>query len=372
MKKKLLIIGVIAIGFIGIVLGGFLLYRSYDLKKVVTVIVMDINPNIKISLNKNDIVLKVESLNDDGKELIKSKDYIGNEIKKTISNISSILVESGYITSDKNALLLTVDGKLDDDTVKNYLTQDFKQKNIDCEVIIPVISNNADTLAKEYNISSSKASYIEEIIKANNDLTFEELKDKSINEILEISISKEEEIKKQEEIRKQEENSSNNSGTNPSSSEEVRYGGGNSNCSYNGIKNEGASQIAFSSLGLDYNTSYGQLYSQSTADKYNNICTYKVMIFYNAKKYLFHIKDADGAIVYQTSEDYAFYSYQSALTIIKQYFADNYQANENELTINVGSFAPYDDPNIDATVTYNGVTYTLLIQKKTGTVLSIK
>lgn len=96
------------------------------------------------------------------------------------------------------------------------------------------------------------------------------------------------------------------------------------------------------------------------------------MIFYNAKKYLFHIKDADGAIVYQTSEDYAFYSYQSALTIIKQYFADNYQANENELTINVGSFAPYDDPNIDATVTYNGVTYTLLIQKKTGTVLSIK
>lgn len=126
MKKKLLIIGVIAIGFIGIVLGGFLLYRSYDLKKVVTVIVMDINPNIKISLNKNDIVLKVESLNDDGKELIKSKDYIGNEIKKTISNISSILVESGYITSDKNALLLTVDGKLDDDTVKNYLTQDFK------------------------------------------------------------------------------------------------------------------------------------------------------------------------------------------------------------------------------------------------------
>ena len=80
---------------------------------------------------------------------------------------------------------------------------------------------SAKETAEKYGISESKASYIEEIIKENNDLTIEELKDKSINEINKYINSKEEqkdieENKKEEETPKEDnkENVTSNSNNN--------------------------------------------------------------------------------------------------------------------------------------------------------------
>ena len=65
MKKKIIIALVVCIILISLILTYFLLNnKKYD------VIYLDINPSVKITLSKNK-VKKVESLNDDAKEMIK-------------------------------------------------------------------------------------------------------------------------------------------------------------------------------------------------------------------------------------------------------------------------------------------------------------
>lgn len=73
-------------------------------------------------------------------------------------------------------------------------------------------------MAEKYGISESKASYIEEVIKENEGITFEELKDKSINEINKYVENKEEKNEEVKEEQKEEGNKQNTTTDNNSSS----------------------------------------------------------------------------------------------------------------------------------------------------------
>lgn len=181
MNKKiivLIVVGVIVL--IGTTLG---IYFYLDMNKVYSVVTIDINPSIKFSLNKNNKVLDIEGLNEEGKELIRNKKYVGELFNDAFSNITKEVVEKKYITEENNYILVNIDGKNNEEHIVSIINNEFKNNSIECNVIIQEITEEAKENASKYGISESKASYIEKVIKDNPSITFEELKDKSINEI---------------------------------------------------------------------------------------------------------------------------------------------------------------------------------------------
>jgi len=207
-KTKKIIIGVV-LGCVLLAGLNFGIFNFNRINRVVSIVTMDINPSLKISLNYKNEVVKIEGLNEDGKKLIKEENFIGDDLDDTIEEITELVIAKGYINAEENHILVNVEGKDIKEEVVRLINKEFKEENIDCNVIIQEIKEESKTNAEKYGISDSKASYIENIIKENNGITFEELKDKSINEINKIVIEKEEEKKKEEqkiEEEKKEEN----------------------------------------------------------------------------------------------------------------------------------------------------------------------
>lgn len=203
-KVKKIIIGLII--FIFLTIGvGFGLFYFNKVNKIVTVLTMDINPSIAISLNYKNEVVKVEGLNEDGKDILKDNKLKGNTLEKAIENITESVIEKGYVTAEENHILINIEGKNIENEVVTLINNEFKEKNTECNVITQEINEEAKKNAEKYGISESKASYIESIIKENKDITFEELKDKSINEINKTVKEKEEEKQQAEEQKKEEE-----------------------------------------------------------------------------------------------------------------------------------------------------------------------
>ena len=214
-KKIIFILAIFLLVIMGSVFGIY----YYQINKVITIITMDINPSIAISLNKKDAVLKIEPLNEDAKEITKNINLKGETLSTAISNISETLVEKGYITEEDNSILINVESKKEDKSntslenkVTELVTNTLKDKKIECNVIVQKVTETANTNATKYGISSSKASYIEEILKENSNITFEDLKDKTISEINNIAKEQEKlenELKEENKEQDQDENTQN-------------------------------------------------------------------------------------------------------------------------------------------------------------------
>lgn len=233
-KKIIIIISIIILLLIGISLGGLYLYK---LNKIVNILTIDINPSLKLSLNYKNKVIKTEGLNNEGKELLKEENFKGKYLEETIEKITEAVIEKEYVTEEDNYILINTNDKDFENKVVKLINNEFKEKNKKCNVIKQEISNDAKENAKKYGISDSKASYIENIIKENNELTYEELKDKSINEINQIVNSKNDkkdqeaekiEEKEEQKDEKIEENKQNNT-TNNSSNNNNNGSSNNSN-----------------------------------------------------------------------------------------------------------------------------------------------
>lgn len=219
-KRIILVLSLIALIGIGVVT-----FYVYNLNKIISVITLDINPSIEISLNYKYEVVKIAGLNDDGKELIKDNQLKSKTLEKTIEKITEKVIEKGYVTEEDNYILINVDGKDIKDKVVTLINDEFKEKDTECNVITQEINEDAKKSAEKYGISENKASYIESIIKNNDELTFEELKDKSINEINKMVKSEEvdkkdevEENQKKEDNKQEESKPNNNTSNKPSTS----------------------------------------------------------------------------------------------------------------------------------------------------------
>lgn len=83
-----LVVGCILLGCIGF--GGFYIYK---LNKVLTVLTIDINPSLKLSLNYKDEIIKIEGLNEDGINLLKEENFKGDDLEDAIEEIAELIVK---------------------------------------------------------------------------------------------------------------------------------------------------------------------------------------------------------------------------------------------------------------------------------------
>ena len=179
MKNKKFVYTVIIL-FIVIGITGAIAWNN----RIVSVLTIDINPSIEISLDRNNKVKKVKALNKEAKLII---DNLENQkLGEAINRISENLIDKGFIDDMEVSILLYSNGKIKNNTVVDYLKKSFEMKNIHPEIItIKEITKEDEELAKKYNISPAKVVYLKSITKDNKNISIEKYKDKPIKELKE-------------------------------------------------------------------------------------------------------------------------------------------------------------------------------------------
>lgn len=175
MKKSLLLIISLIIIFIVV---GFIIYNH----RTISTITLDINPSIKINLDKNELVKSIVALNDDAKDII-SNNIKGKSLANTFEILITNLLEKGYVSEENNIdVILHVDGKISNEDIAKRIEFEFGKKDVHSEIIIiNEITTIDKELAKKYHITPAKASYIKTIV--NENISIDALVDKSVSEL---------------------------------------------------------------------------------------------------------------------------------------------------------------------------------------------
>jgi len=154
-----------------------------------TTVSLDVNPSVEIILNRNNRVVKVNPLNDDGKIIVADMDFNGCQLKVAVNALIGSMIRSGYLSKDANSVLVSVDSNKNvyqtiAEAVANEITLTLGQMNIDASVVSQWI--NADdeisAIAKNNNVSLGKAQLIYKI-SAQSEYTVEQLAELSVNDL---------------------------------------------------------------------------------------------------------------------------------------------------------------------------------------------
>ena len=185
MKKKIIIpVIVCLILFIGI--GGFIFWNN----RIVSTITLDINPSIEINLDINEKVKSIVALNDDAKEVINSN-IKGKSLEETIDTIVDNLIDKGYVKeNDTIEIILYSEGKISNNDIKEKLNNNLQDKKISSDIIVvDKVTKEDKELAKKYDVSPAKISYIRTIIEENNNIDIKDLANKPVSELNETKIT---------------------------------------------------------------------------------------------------------------------------------------------------------------------------------------
>ena len=193
-KKKLLISGGILLVILIICVIVFIFIKNKNVKetvkeaqfdiKVASTITMDINPSIKVEVNKDSKVIIVIDLNEDAKS-INSDDLKERNVNDVIKTLTTRLLTVGCFKDDAT-IIINVAGDISSDNIKNVIKNTLKN-SVEVNIIEPVITEGGKKLAKDLGITEAKASYLEEVISENPNIKIEDIKDKSVKEIEEVT-----------------------------------------------------------------------------------------------------------------------------------------------------------------------------------------
>lgn len=181
--KKIVICVILCLLFNMLCIGLFYFNKN---NKISSIITLDINPSLRLFLNYKSEIVKADGLNEDGKRLLKTENFKYDDIEDAIEDIVEYVVENNIIKDNEVSVLVNVIAKNSKLNIEKIINDEFKSKKVKCSVIQQEISDTAKVNAEKYGISESKASYIEYMIEKHENLTFEDLKDKTIKEIDEI------------------------------------------------------------------------------------------------------------------------------------------------------------------------------------------
>ena len=156
--------------------------------KIVSVITIDVNPSMELSLDKNNRVVSVKALNDDSKKLVENKMLEDLPIEEALNNIIVILRNNKYLKDSENTILVNVESINENLTqiVNAAIKKKANEDNINVNIIMQEVKDATDEvkeLAEKYNISISKAYYISEQVKNDTKLVIDNLAKATLNDI---------------------------------------------------------------------------------------------------------------------------------------------------------------------------------------------
>lgn len=149
-----------------------------------TIVTIDINPSIELTIDDKEKVIDIKALNEDAKKIV-SEDLKNKELNQVFEVIVEKTISNHYLDRG-NIVLVNVDGEIEEGKITSKLQDIFAERHYSVEIVIPKITKEDEKLAKKYNITPAKAAYINEVAKSNENIKIENLIDRPVYELKEI------------------------------------------------------------------------------------------------------------------------------------------------------------------------------------------
>ncbi|WP_313584512.1 anti-sigma-I factor RsgI family protein [Lacrimispora sp.] len=157
---------------------------TYQNGKVDSVIGIDVNPSVELSVNKKNKVLEAKALNEDGESIMQDMDLKGVDLNTAVNAVIGSMVTHGYLSELDNAILVTVSNDSISKAqglryaVVNDIRNTLEEKQLKAVVYDQQVMEEDEVkqLAEEYKISYGKAYFLRELILQNNSLSMEDMK----------------------------------------------------------------------------------------------------------------------------------------------------------------------------------------------------
>jgi hypothetical protein len=189
------------VAFTSIIIFGIILLRSLlyfmempPVDKSYAVVVIDINPSLELFVNRNNIVVGINTLNRDADILLMDNDLREMPIDEAIEEVFGFAHDRGFVYEDKENLVLVslalnpyVDKKGDEEEKFGELLNHIKLRVTGDEVIIPVvISVPEDTVksASMNNLSIGRQYIFEKSKQESIVLNIGEVRKSSIHDLI--------------------------------------------------------------------------------------------------------------------------------------------------------------------------------------------
>lgn len=186
MKKRLLLL-VISLLVIVMTLTGCdmitQIQKNNLMKQAASVFTIDVNPSIRIYVDADGNVIKAESVNQDGEEVVESIDIDGQNLDDAIEKILDKFFESGYL-EDTNSVLISIEKnayKLSE-KINEKINKTFEKHGKDACIISQELDElekeakkHIEDIAKKHGISEGKANIIDKILKEFPEFSEQEL-----------------------------------------------------------------------------------------------------------------------------------------------------------------------------------------------------
>ena len=171
--------------------GGVAGVRYQQANAVASVVSLDVNPCVRLEVNREEKVLSATPVNDDANQILDGMDLTGTDLEVAVNAIIGSLLKHGYVDELANSVLISVE---DDDltrgaALEEKLTGEISQVLESASINGAILSQSFATddalqqKAEEYGISQGKAALIQTLVDSSSHLTFESLVGLSINEL---------------------------------------------------------------------------------------------------------------------------------------------------------------------------------------------
>lgn len=178
--------------FAGLIMGAVLFTSATgcsmtEKHKAASIVRLDVNPSIELSIDRDGDVLTAEARNKDGEKVLKGMKLKGADADTAVNAIVGSLLRHGYIDNVSNTILLTVEdeNKERGNELKEELAKEIDDILKKTEIQASVLSQNMKetSIDEKENISSGKAALIQNLVDENKDYKAEELADLSVTEL---------------------------------------------------------------------------------------------------------------------------------------------------------------------------------------------
>lgn len=158
-------------------------------------IYLDVNPSIEIEIDENQKVIHCIPSNQDAEKILNNITLNGVDINTALFAIVGAMYTNGYLNSETNSILVTVDTKKEESNLLNQITTQIENvfqenENMKCSIIAQKVdsTNELIDLSKEYKISIGKMYLIQKIILISNLYTLENIEELSKMSIHELDL----------------------------------------------------------------------------------------------------------------------------------------------------------------------------------------
>lgn len=163
--------------------GGIVYQRAHA---VASVISLDVNPSIELRVNRDEKVLSCTALNEEAKEALAEMgggtDLEGAKLEVAVNAVVGALVRHGYLDGLSSAILVSVEDKDQaraarmEEELRSIVSGFLQAEAPNAAVLSQNLEVNADLdrRAQESNISVGKAALVDQVLRANGTLTFQE------------------------------------------------------------------------------------------------------------------------------------------------------------------------------------------------------